>query len=183
MSSRKRSTAGLQAQFNAIMNVARKLMPKGSRNNVPAIVGRLLNGDGTYRGQFIKTNAFGDYVLRYGLEQCIRRALKGGNDAEDGSEAETGAGDGGEAAGAAGARQGELWPEDQRDLVSKIGHEMLFVPERDEFVPLHPNEISADELDSAGQYLIDKGEDTITRGQNCQRLAALVRKATKRRRR
>ena len=69
-----------------------------------------------------------------------------------------------------GARGEQLtmnWPVTLRPIVEQIDRDALFVPSRDEYVPLLYGQISKPELAEAAAYLRTHAEDTI-------RIAALV---------
>jgi hypothetical protein len=63
-----------------------------------------------------------------------------------------------------------LWPEDKREIIKDIDRTRVFVPSRNEFVDLLPDEISHDECVEAGEYLIQKGEETVRVGRLVVRL-------------
>jgi hypothetical protein len=66
--------------------------------------------------------------------------------------------------GQAKKEQLDLWPDQLRQLVSRINRERVFVPSRLEFVELKPDAITGEEAREAGQYLIGHGEDCVRRG-------------------
>ena len=61
-------------------------------------------------------------------------------------------------------------------LVKMIGRDAVFVPSRSSFADITPEDMTPDEMDEAGDYLIEKGEESITRGRLLKRLAADLRK-------
>lgn len=59
------------------------------------------------------------------------------------------------------------WPTQVRPIIEQIDRDALFVPSRDEYVPLVYGQITKPELAEAASYLRTHAEDTI-------RIAALV---------
>lgn len=58
----------------------------------------------------------------------------------------------------------DLFPLAEQDIVERIGRAYVFVPSRDAYVCIDPETITADELQEAGQYLLEKGARAIARG-------------------
>ena len=65
------------------------------------------------------------------------------------------------------------WPEHIRPIVEQIERDALFVPSRDEFVPLQPG-ITKPELREAAAHLRSHGEDTLRVAGLIDRLADLI---------
>ena len=61
-------------------------------------------------------------------------------------------------------------------LGKMIGRDAVCVPSRSSFADITPEDMTPDEMDEAGDYLIEKGEESITRGRLLKRLAADLRK-------
>jgi hypothetical protein len=72
------------------------------------------------------------------------------------------------------AGQLEMFPRDARTTVEQIGRSEVFVPSRNGFVPLNPGELSPQEMDEAGEYLIHHGSDCIRRGGLLRRLSRIM---------
>jgi hypothetical protein len=70
----------------------------------------------------------------------------------------------------------DLWAASLRGTVLDIGVPRVFVPSRDEFVLLAPDEITVDEIIEAGDYLVKKGQACIRRGNALLTLADQRRK-------
>jgi hypothetical protein len=70
-----------------------------------------------------------------------------------------------------------LWPPGQREIVARINRERVFVPSREDFVELVPDAMTDAELDEAGDYLIEHGEDAVQRGRAIKRLAQMRRQS------
>ena len=66
------------------------------------------------------------------------------------------------------------WPEHVRQIVADIDRDMLYVPSRDEYVPLLPGEIAKSELREAAAHLRAHGEDTLRVAGLIDRLADVV---------
>jgi hypothetical protein len=80
------------------------------------------------------------------------------------------------AANSEGLRTGqlEMFPRDARTTVEQIGRSEVFVPSRNGFVPLDPGELNPQEMDEAGEYLINHGSDCIRRGGLLRRLSRIM---------
>lgn len=110
-------------------------------------------------------------VLGAGWNQIVRGALK---DFIVAGSYETADGDGGEdddESGASKARQGLLWPVQCREDLETVNRAAVFVPSRGEHVPLTPLDLTPVEVNEAGEYLLQKGEDCLRRGRALIRMA------------
>ncbi len=72
------------------------------------------------------------------------------------------------------AAQLSFWPADARGIVEQIDRERVFVPSREQFVELVPDALTIAEIREAGQHLIQKGQDTMRRGQALLQLADMT---------
>lgn len=75
-------------------------------------------------------------------------------------------------------KQLSLWPAPLRSALTDVGVPRVYVPSREEFVLLAPDEISIEETIEAGDYLILKGQNCIRRGEALKTFAE-QRKARK----
>ena len=74
--------------------------------------------------------------------------------------------------------QYSLWPQEEREFAELLrGHERVYVESRNAHVPLYDrDEISDDEVEEAGRYLIKQGQGNINRGEIMLTLADFRRK-------
>lgn len=68
-------------------------------------------------------------------------------------------------------RQLNLWPEHLRAIVQDIDCARVYVPSIKEFVPVEPDQISKEQTNEAGEYLIKMGEETVRVGRQLVELA------------
>jgi hypothetical protein len=97
------------------------------------------------------------HILALGMNLVVRRHLKQGPAERDGTS----------------AHQLDMWSPRHRALVKEIDRAAVYVPSREEFVPLVPDDISPIETSEAGQYLVEFGEDCVRAGTQLLRLARL----------
>jgi hypothetical protein len=128
------------------------------RGSVPAVVSELVrSASDTIRHD---DDLFG-LVLATALNKLVRDALKRSAESADHAEGLR-------------AEQMEMFPPEARPTVEQIDRAEVFVPSRDEFVPLLPGHISPQEMDEAGIYLIAHGADCIRRGEALRRLSRIM---------
>jgi hypothetical protein len=128
------------------------------RGSVPAIVDEIVRSAAdTIR----KDDQLFGVVLSTALNKLVRDDVKRSAESDDRAE---------------GLRAGqmEMFPPHARATVEQIGRAEVFVPSRDEFVPLQPGHMTPQEMDEAGKYLIAHGDDCIRRGRALRRLSRIM---------
>lgn len=110
-----------------------------------------------FRGR-IKKEGLEERLIAIGLNKEIREFLK--QEREDTSPSS--------------ADQVDMWPEALRPLIRDIDRERVYVPSLGNFVRIIPDEISSQQAEEAGEYLVVKGTETIRVGKLLIRLARML---------
>lgn len=123
-------------------------------NSSPSIAHNML---AKFRGR-IKKEGLEERLIAIGLNKEIREFLK--QEREDTSPSS--------------ADQVDMWPEALRPLIRDIDRERVYVPSLGNFVRIIPDEISSQQAEEAGEYLVVKGTETIRVGKLLIRLARML---------
>lgn len=116
-------------------------------NSTPAIKHEMLKRPFLKRIAHVKGLRM--HLLANGLESEIRHYLKNEEDPAPGAS----------------PSQLALWPKHLRPYVQDINRARVFVPSMGEFVELVPARITPEQVEEAGDYLVDKGKETIRIGE------------------